>query len=310
MAIKHFETIFVSPDGRIRAGWRILMQIILSLLFLIPLQLLAAQFGGRNMQIVAGGIAITLAIWTAAWILDKRPITDFGLRMNTQWWKDCLVGFLVASVVMFLMVLGMWLLGWAEFSGFGWNRTSDRSFLWMLGGYVVTMALVGFYEELWARGYQLKNMTEGFYTGRNRYVAGLIAIGISSLAFGALHLGNPNVTFLGILVIVLAGVMLALPYVVTGQLGYSVGLHFAWNVVQGAVFGLPVSGNLFRQSVLQLQVTGPELWTGGRFGPEGGFFGIIGVVLIVIFMIAWLRIRGYSMTISKELTRPPSPKHT
>lgn len=305
--MKLIEYIFVSGDGRIRAGWRLLMQLVLTVLVYIPFHLVASEFGGQNLQIIAGGVAVTLAVWAAGHAFDKRPLKDFGLHMNVQWWHDCLNGILLATFVMTLLVLFQWLMGWIEFTGFGWDRASQRSFVGMLGGYVLAMAVVGFYEELWSRGYQLRNLTEGFYTGNNRNIAGALAIGISSLVFGILHMGNPNATLLGIIVILLAGVMLAVPFVVTGQLGYSVGLHFAWNAVQGAVYGLPVSGIRFRQSILQFEAVGPELWTGGRFGPEGGLLGVAGVLLLIFLTLALLRFRNERMAISEELVRPPSP---
>ncbi len=305
-----FQPIFVSQDGRIRAGWRLLMQLVLTVLIYIPLSLAVSQFGGQNLQIIAFGAAVTLAVWLAGIAFDKRPMRDFGLRMDSRWWRDCLIGFLLATLVMSLIVLVQWVMGWIEFTGFGWNRASQRNFVAVLGGYVLTMAAVGFYEELWSRGYQLRNLTEGFYNGTNRNLAGLIAIVISSLVFGFLHIGNPNITLLGIIVIILAGAMLALPFVVTGQLGLSVGLHFAWNVIQGAFYGLPVSGIRFRQSVLQFEVTGPEMWTGGRFGPEGGILGVTGVLLLMLLTLALLRHRGHRITISEELVRPPSSPTT
>ena len=213
----------------------------------------------------------------------------------------------MATLVMSIIVFVQCLFGWLEFTGFGWNRSSERSYILLLGGYILTMAVVGFYEEVWFRGYQVKNLTEGFFTGNNRNIAGTGAIAISSLFFGLLHMSNPNATLFGMFVIVLAGIMLALPFVITGQLGYSIGLHFAWNSVQGALYGLPVSGIYFRQSILQFEVVGPESWTGGRFGPEGGLIGIIGVLLLIVITVIRLRNQGYAITITQELTRPPSP---
>lgn len=303
--MKVISTLFLSADGRPRAGWRLLLQVALAVIFMIPLYYLVSLAGGRNLQIVAGGAAVTLAVWVAGWMLDKRPIRDFGMQMDRRWWRDCLEGILMAFFVMSLMVLFLWLMGWIEFTGFGWNRSSERSFVMVFTGYVLTMAVVGFYEELWSRGYQLKNLTEGFFNGKNRNIAVLMAIAASSFFFGILHLGNPNATIFGLAVIILAGIMLALPYVVTGQLGYSIGIHFAWNAVQGALYGLPVSGIPFRQSVLQFDVNGPVLWTGGHFGPEGGLVGVIGVILLIFISVLLLRYRGYRMEVSEELIRPP-----
>jgi uncharacterized protein len=304
--MKVFQTIFVSGDGRVRSGWRLLLQLALSALFLILFQLLISPFGGRNLQIIAGGAAITLGIIIAAAMLDKRPLRDFGLSMNVVWWKECGIGFLMAAAVMSLIVLIQWLAGWVEFNGFGWNRASDRSFFPIFAGYVVTMAFVGFYEELWTRGYQIRNITEGLHSGKNRNAAGIGAIVITSLVFGLLHMGNPNATVFSIVVIIMAGVMLAVPFVITGRLGLSIGIHFGWNVIQGAFYGLPVSGIRFRQSLLQFEMTGPELWTGGRFGPEGGLLGVAGVVVLAVITTVWLGWKGYSITISEELVRPPS----
>ncbi|MBP3193563.1 CPBP family intramembrane glutamic endopeptidase [Natronogracilivirga saccharolytica] len=304
------DTIFNSLDGRVRAGWRLLLQIVLSFIFLIPLQLLAGAIGGTQLQIIAGGIAITMGVWVAGLILDKRPIRDFGLNMNAQWWREFGIGFALAAVVMTLIAGIQLAAGWIEFSGFGWERASSRNFLVVLGAYILTMAVVGFYEELWTRGYQLKNLTEGFCYGGKRNRAGIIAIALTSILFGVLHLGNPNASMMGMIVIMLAGVALAIPYVVTGQLGMSVGLHFAWNVVQGGFYGLPVSGIPFRQSVLQFDMMGPELWTGGRFGPEGGLLGLFGVLLMLAMTVAVLYRKGYSMSVSPEITRPPSDRYT
>ncbi|MEX0680698.1 MAG: CPBP family intramembrane glutamic endopeptidase [Balneolales bacterium] len=305
MPIKYIHSVFVSNDSRLRAGWRLIIQILLTLLFLIPLQLLGAWIGGRNIQILTWGVAITLSVWVTGWIMDKRPIRDFGLKLDMQWWRDCAVGFFMAALVMSLVVLCQWLMGWIEFTGFGWNRSSDQHYMIILSGYLVTMAMVGFYEELWMRGYQLKNLSEGFFFANNQFAAVCVAVAISSLIFGALHLGNPHATVFGAIVIVLAGVMLALPYVLTGQLGMSVGIHFAWNFIQGGVYGFPVSGMRFRQSILQFEHTGPASWTGGSFGPEGGLLGIFGVMALLIAVLVWHRIKGSGLKISASLLSPP-----
>lgn len=297
---------FSGADGRIRAGWRLLFQALLAVLLMIPFQLVASHVGGRQLQIISGGMAVVLAVWVAGWMLDRRPLHDFGLKIDQKWWKDLGTGFLLAAVVMSLLVGISWIAGWVEFRGFGWNRSGGGSFLAAITGYVATMAVVGFYEELWARGYLLKNLTEGFYFGGNPAVAALMAMAISSLIFGVLHMGNPHAGFTGIMVIVLAGIMLAMPYVITGQLGFSVGLHFAWNAVQGAVFGLPVSGIPFRHSLFQFYATGPEVWTGGRFGPEGGLAGLLGVILLIGLTGLWLKWNGYTFTVAPDLVRPPS----
>ena len=70
-----------------------------------------------------------------------------------------------------------------------------------------------------------------------------------------------------------------------------IGFHIAWNLFEGLVFGFPVSGVDMGTSLIALQVKGPELWTGGPFGPETGLLGIGGHLVGTIFIILWLRYR-------------------
>ena len=46
------------------------------------------------------------------------------------------------------------------------------------------------------------------------------------------------------------------------------GLHAGWNILQRSL-GFPLSGYELSR-LLKINVSGPELWTGGAFGPEAG----------------------------------------
>ena len=62
--------------------------------------------------------------------------------------------------------------------------------------------------------------------------------------------------------------------------------HSIWNLVQGNVFGLPVSGMLTGPSVFRFQLAeNMDLWTGGAFGIEGG---ITESIIIVVLTLALL----------------------
>jgi hypothetical protein len=111
---------------------------------------------------------------------------------------------------------------------------------------------------------------------------------ISSSIFGLLHLGNPNATWVSAAGIFFAGLFLAYGYLTTKQLWLSIGLHIGWNFFEGVVFGFPVSG-LDIYHLLRITVNGPELWTGGPFGPEAGLVVLPGLVLGAVLVFAYAR---------------------
>ena len=57
-----------------------------------------------------------------------------------------------------------------------------------------------------------------------------------------------------------------------------------WNYAQGPLFGFPVSGLGFG-TIMKTTVTGPALWTGGAFGPEGGL--LVTLALVVTGLGLW-----------------------
>jgi membrane protease YdiL (CAAX protease family) len=95
---------------------------------------------------------------------------------------------------------------------------------------------------------------------------------VSSLLFALLHAMNPEFgqhpfVILGLL---LAGLYLGSAYLITGSLWLSIFLHVGWNLMEGPFFGLPVSGIMPPASWIGARDIGPQLWTGGSFGPEAG----------------------------------------
>lgn len=134
------------------------------------------------------------------------------------------------------------------------------------------------FEEILFRGVLYRIVEEG--------LGSWLALLISGVIFGGLHLLNPNATWMGAMAVFLtAGVLLAACFMVTRRLWLPIGVHFAWNFTQSAVFGLAVSGNAARPGLLQSSLAGPNWLTGGEFGPEASVVTVIlglalGAVLI------------------------------
>ncbi len=214
---------------------------------------------------------------------DQRSWDYAGLLINRNWIKECAARIGIAGGVMGLIFLVQWQSGTLEITGYGWDRSSQNGWVMPFLLFFFQMVCVGFYEELMSRGYLIPNITEGFSFGSiSPQKATIGAIFLSSAIFGLLHAGNPNSSLIAVINITLAGIMLAVPYVLTGRLAYSIGIHFSWNFFQGGIFGFPVSGMEFRSSIIQIQQGGESWLTGGSFGPEAGVIGILGILLILI----------------------------
>lgn len=319
---------------RLPALWRILLQTFMMIIVSIPLLSLATIIGMFSTSIMAGnsfseqllalqsdpaaattdpvilflnvvaqGLAVVIAIFIAARLLDKRKIANFGLHLNRRWWSDLGFGLALGALLMFLIFLIEYAAGWIKITGTFDSGFDGISFgLGMLGALLLFLA-VGFYEELMSRGYHLKNMAEGFgFIGSRAAI--IIALILSSAIFGLLHATNPNATPLATFNIFLAGIFLGLGYVLTGELAIPIGLHITWNFFQGNVFGFPVSGNIAGPSFIRIEQGGDPLITGGAFGPEAGLIGIGAMIVGSILIVLWVRQSHGTADLQLALTEP------
>jgi uncharacterized protein len=115
-----------------------------------------------------------------------------------------------------------------------------------------------------------------------------IALAVSAILFGAVHAANPGATWISSSAIALeAGVLLAAAFVVTRNLWLPIGLHFAWNFLEGPIYGTQVSGHTFVTSALAAQVQGPVILTGGSFGPEAGLPAMATCLVAAALLLAY-----------------------
>jgi uncharacterized protein len=277
------KSIFITPgEPRLRSGWRLLCQFLImffviafvgSLLFFLSQASSILAFLGD--QFFIGVIAYTLSVYIARRWFDRRSFVSLGIQSTSNAVRDVLVGVIIAGITMGLIFLVELSLGWLDFQGFA---TLDAPTLMGLGYWAFAFILVGWGEELLSRGYMLQNLDEG--VGLNW------AVFISSAIFGLLHAFNPDASIAAILGIIGAGYFLAYGYIRTRQLWLSIGLHIGWNFFEGPIFSFPVSG-IETIKLLNHQVTGPDLITGGAFGPEAGLIVLpamaIGAYLIFLY---------------------------
>ncbi|MDQ0114004.1 CPBP family intramembrane glutamic endopeptidase [Paenibacillus harenae] len=113
-----------------------------------------------------------------------------------------------------------------------------------------------------------------------------LALAVTSLFFGVAHLGNTGATLWSAFAIALeAGVLLGAAFLWRRNLWFAMGLHFAWNAIEG-LLGIPVSGHS-AAGLFTAKVNGAALLTGGDFGLEGSIVPVVVSLLISISMLIW-----------------------
>ncbi len=269
-------------DGRLRAGWRILSFLAIfygiALPALFGLRALLAFPKSSPLVIVIIALTATPAVYIARRWIDKKDFTSLGLKISWRGAADVLFGFALSGIMMaavFGVMLALGYISNVQMTVMDWSTAA------LLAGSLLTMALVGFWEELVFRGYILQNMSEG--------MGMTTAVLISCIVYGLVHSANPNAGFLSTGIIILFGYLRIYGYLSTGQLWLSIGMHTGWNFFQATVFGFAASGHAENRTLITHDSLASDWLTGGGFGPEASVI-TIPVVLIALFaMRAWSR---------------------
>lgn len=241
--------------------------------------------------IIVALLATVLVYLTGKWV-DMRSFSTFGFFKSRLWYTELIEGVMITTGVVMVVFGFGFLIGAYDVSGWRPGLVGPGKWIPSLTGYFIMMVCVGYYEELLFRGYLSLNLFEGLQRNPTKFrAAALGSILIISAFFALVHGNNPNTTWLGILNILLAGFMLGIPYFISGSLATSIGIHFAWNFVQGPILGLPVSGIIFPTSLIQTDSIEPFLVSGGSFGLEGGLLGTMGILSILILVMMQYRKR-------------------
>jgi hypothetical protein len=203
-------------------------------------------------------LAVLAMLAYAAFVrwIERRPITDFGRRgALREWAVGVALGFAAISLTVAVI---------ASMGGYritGWNPPS------VLVPVLSLAIFSGVVEEIISRGLMFRLLEE--------WLGSWAALALSALAFGLLHMANPNATLLAAAAISIeAGILLGALYMLTRRLWMAIGLHMAWNFTQGGVYGINVSG-IEVQGLLFNTMQGPPLLTGGAFGAEASLPAIV-----------------------------------
>jgi uncharacterized protein len=211
---------------------------------------------------------------------EKRVVTEMSTKgIGGHLLKGILLGFtLQALTILVIYVKG------------GYTVISVNPVLYLIPS--LTMAFTSaIFEEILMRGIIFRLIEEK--------LGSYIALIISAIMFGAMHLGNPNSSLVAALGLAIqAGLLLAAAFIYTKNLWFPIALHFAWNFTQSGIFGANTSGNALQKTLITSKIEGAEWFTGGAFGPEGSiqatiFCFIAAVVLLVLSQKDSKMVKGF-----------------
>jgi membrane protease YdiL (CAAX protease family) len=298
----NLSSVFINRQTQlVRSGWRALVfialtpQMVLSLLLRSDSPQNGAVFNVSLATIIVYAVYIgwtVLVSWLCLHFFDHLSLASLGFAFHRGWWQDILKGCLIGAL-MITFVIGLqyvcggtqiipnpilWQSGAVDYSGLLTVAGETLSAL-------ILLILAAAFEESVYRGYPFQTILRG--------ATAFVPILLFAFLFGIAHWGNPNRTFFSTANTVLAGVWLSVAYLKTRSLWLPTSLHFSWNWVMGAFFGLPVSGLRIPQEPLFLSTSENPTWlTGGSYGSEGGAAATLAIIVatFIIWRAKWLKV--------------------
>lgn len=237
------------------------------------IQLTSAMFSSDTYTICSlfSDIIMILLVFLFCKLIQKRKIQTLGFTKKgagKEYLKGMLAGFVMFSAAVLLCVVT----GALKLQGVS-DTFVLSTFLWFIAGYMIQ----GMAEEVLCRGY--------FMVSVGRRYPMIVAVILNSVAFAALHLLNPGIAPLAIVNLILFGIFASVCFIKTDNIWLVGALHSVWNLVQGNVYGIKVSGMETSCTVFSSAMTeGREFINGGAFGLEGG----LAVTIVLVIGIAIL----------------------
>lgn len=234
--------VWTGETGRARAMWRIFVPtiaiILINSIVGIPASRLIGSLPTLHLVVVAVTAAAALIIvHLSGRFLDAgRSAVAYGFAVDRSWLRDLAVGFgigLAGPSILFLVAIAA---GWFEVVAV--FHRGDLTVGIGIAVIVLASLFTGIWEELLTRGVILVNTAEGLQTwlSPRQGIAGGVAI--SAILFGIPHIGQPGVADDPILLVtwILSGVVFGVLYVLSGNLGLVIGIHWSFNITYQSVF--------------------------------------------------------------------------
>jgi hypothetical protein len=202
-------------------------------------------------------------------LYEKRKTTELSFK---GFGNNLTMGILLGAILQSLTILVIFLAG--DLSVVSVNR-----FIFIIPGFIMAF-MSAIFEEILLRGVIFRIVEEK--------LGSYIALIISAIIFGALHLLNPNSSLISAVGIAIqAGLLLGAAYMFTKNLWFPIAIHFGWNFMESGIFGATVSGNVTTKSLLTTSMHGSLWLTGGQFGPERSLQAPIFCLIATIILLSY-----------------------
>ncbi|AIQ15983.1 MULTISPECIES: CPBP family intramembrane glutamic endopeptidase [Paenibacillus] len=283
------HNLFRNKNRQIRAGWEILLltaaifAITMIVSFGVSLRVDSRQWFDQDGWVrifKSNGLYMLITVWFTVRVLHKLPLISIGLPRPDG--ARFIQGFISGMLLLTCISLLLWGFGSATFQGEWANPQFMRLDMVDL---VITAVIAGICEEILFRGFiqHLLASRVGLYW----------AVAITSVLFSLAHMANPGYNGICFLNIVLIALIFSTMVIRTGNLYFAIALHISWNLFQGYVLGIAVSGNT-PHGLYSLKLTGADWMTGGDFGVEGSLVTTLVLGLVFVFMLLAVK-RGAGM---------------
>ena len=276
--------VFYTPEGGLRAGWRVLLFLALFSVFYEAVNTFIAYVRPADYAAlqIEQYVLLVLAAWLAHYIMlrwvDHTSWSYVGLGAEQCTSRALVVGLALGSLCILVPSAGLLL---AHDLTLVTGLQGRHDWLVLASGGALLFLPQSLAEELLSRGY--------IFAALRDWVGEMGALAFTSVGFGLLHMGNPGATAQSVSVVVLAGIFLGAILVVTRSLYAAWMAHFAWNWSMADLLHAPVSGVRFPYSAYRVDDSGPDWLTGGSWGPEGGVAAAVGMIAGIALLIAWRR---------------------
>lgn len=282
------SAMFFDVDGRLLSGWRFVVfcasfVFIASVLEVVVFLAFGVTPTSKpeypTLFLIFQALGFLIPALVLGWLcnrhFEKLPFAALGASFSNGWLRNFIFGLIIGSATLGLAVAIAVLFGGLSFS---LDTADSSSIVRTLGLSFLIFLFFAAWEEGLFRGYPLQTLLR---SGRT-----IFAVVFMAVLFATLHVGNPSADSLSWINTFIAGIWFAVGYLKTRDLWLPFGMHLMWNWMQGAFFGIEVSGltDITSAPLLKEIDRGPAWLTGEAYGIEAGVAATVALIASTVLL--------------------------